>query len=150
MQQSSAAPGEYSASDQRTMNRDDVFRSLVELETLLHRLDVRRDPERLAELLHPEFEEIGRSGRRYSREEILKEFVDGRTLPEIHSEGFNLALFGNDVALLTYKSAHVGEHGKLDRWTFRASLWLRMEQGWGMRFHQGTPTDVGYGHAADE
>nr|MBO2515384.1 DUF4440 domain-containing protein [Gammaproteobacteria bacterium] len=125
----------------RTMNPPEVLRCLVDLERQLHKLEVRRDPERLGTLLHTEFEEIDRSGRRYSREEILSEFHGGKTLPEIHSEGFELTTIADGIVLLTYKSAHIGEDGTRHRWTYRTSLWVRREQRWKLRFHQGTPIE---------
>lgn len=132
----------------RTMNRSELLHHLVDLESLLHRPEVRRDPERLRKLLHPEFEEIGRSGRRYSREDVLSEARRKNTLTATHTEDFELAAIADGVALLTYRSAHVDENGVLDRWAHRASLWLRAEEGWKMRFHQGTPAEPGHGHVA--
>jgi hypothetical protein len=68
------------------MTRDDISRHLVDLETELHKGEVRRNLHRLAELLHPDFLEIGRSGRRYSREEILAEFGGGGAPARIHAQ----------------------------------------------------------------
>jgi len=60
------------------LNPEDEHRALLQqllsLEQEMHRTVVRRDRGRMQELLHPEFEEIGRSGRVYSRREILAEF----------------------------------------------------------------------------
>ena len=120
---------------------DAILRTLVDLETQLHRIEVRRDRQRMEELLHPEFEEIGRSGRRYSREEVLSEFRSGGELQPVHAEDFSVALLAHGLALLTYRSAHVDGAGKLYRWTLRSSLWMWMDQRWRMRFHQGTPAD---------
>ena len=51
------------------------------------------------------------------------------------------------VALLTYKSAHVGRDGALERHALRSSLWQQTPQGWQMLFHQGTPIQAFVQHA---
>ncbi|HKA44842.1 MAG TPA: DUF4440 domain-containing protein [Burkholderiales bacterium] len=87
--------------------------------------------------------EFGRSGRRYSRSEILAEFSGpGAALEAVHVEQFELAELGRGAALLTYLSAHKSPTGELYRRTLRSSLWLETETGWQMRFHQGTPADA--------
>lgn len=115
---------------------------LRELEVALHQPDVRRDPIRVDKLLHESFTEIGRSGRSYSRSQIL-EFLRVETLSgPVWSQEFSVAEISDNVALLRYKSAFVDVNGQLSRHTLRASLWQRTAQGWKMRFHQGTPTDA--------
>jgi len=44
------------------------------------------------------------------------------------------------LALLTYRSASIGRDGELADHAHRSSLWELTENGWRMRFHQGTPT----------
>ncbi len=116
-----------------------LLEELKRLETELHKEETRRNRARMEALLHPEFVEFGRSGRRYSRAEILKEFVGDSRLPTVHSEQFELVMLAEDVALLTYVSSHVDEAGNPCRHTLRSSIWVRTDAGWQMRFHQGTP-----------
>lgn len=123
------------------MSDEALLAQLRDLEVALHRIEVRRDTTRMQRLLHESFEEIGRSGRRYSRDEILTEFAGGKTLPVIASHDFRLVRLGEDLALLTYESAHVDDEDNGRRRTLRASLWLRTEPGWRIVFHQGTPVD---------
>ncbi|HSG66520.1 MAG TPA: nuclear transport factor 2 family protein [Gammaproteobacteria bacterium] len=123
------------------MSDEALFSNLRDLELALHRPETRGDSARLQSLLHPDFEEIARSGRRYSRDETLAEFADGSEPPMIASRNFRFVLLGDDVALLTYESAHVNRAGDWHRRTLRSSLWLRDETGWRLRFHQGTPAD---------
>jgi len=120
---------------------DGLLGTLQQLETELHQADTRRNKARLDELLHPEFEELGRSGRRYSREEILTEFSADMEYPQIVSMNFSVASIGEGIALLTYISAHKSQSGHLHRNTLRSSLWVLGDTGWKMRFHQGTPAD---------
>jgi hypothetical protein len=94
----------------------------------------------MAELIHPEFREFGRSGAQYTREEILAHVSQVSVQPVIWSQEFEAQLLGAGLALLTYRSAHVAENGELGRHTNRSSLWQQVEGHWKMRFHQGTPT----------
>jgi hypothetical protein len=123
--------------------------TLIRQETMLHRAETRCDATRLSALLHPDFEEFGRSGRAYSRDEVLSEFSEDRDFPEIVSEDFRLTLLAQGVALLTYVSAHKGPSGDLHRRTLRSSVWTLGESGWKLRFHQGTPADEGNGPVPD-
>ena len=118
-----------------------LLEQLVELEMELHRIETRRNTARLEQLLHPDFVEFGRSGRRYSRHEVLQEFAGGGDMPPVQARDFELAELGPEVALLTYRSAHVGSAGQLFRETLRTSVWVETATGWRMRFHQGTPVE---------
>src|SRR5262245_6999986 len=120
----------------------DLRELLCQLETELHLTATRRNQVRLQELLHPNFEEFGRSGRRYSRDEVLYEVVTEREFAPIHAQDFELTELNEEVALLTYRSAHFDSVGNLYRHTLRSSVWVRTASGWKMRFHQGTPTDA--------
>lgn len=121
------------------MSDGDPLERLITLETELHRLETRRNRKRLEQLLHPDFVEVARSGRRHSRREVLDEFSEtGATLERVRAEQFELAYVGPRAVLLTYVSAHETATGELHRQTLRSSLWLETEAGWQMRFHQGT------------
>lgn len=119
----------------------DLLRQLRVLETELHGVETRRDRDRLEALLHPEFVELARSGRRYDRKEVLLEFSADSQLEPVHSRDYELVQITRGAALLTYRSAHVDADGNLFRHTLRSSLWIHTERGWQMRFHQGTTTD---------
>jgi len=137
----SGAP--LNADVRQLMKGGDLLEHLRALETELHLLETRQNRNRLEQLLHPDFVEFARSGRRYSRSEVLAEFsAGGPTMQAVHAENFELAEFTHGFALLTYLSAHKGLGGELYRRTLRSSLWVAAEAGWRMRFHQGTPADV--------
>ena len=126
------------------MSGSDLIQHLRDLEAELHRLETRRDTTRLEKLLHPGFVEFARSGKRYSRAEVLAEFRgSSAALEPVHAERFELANIGPGAALLTYVSSHKTSTGELYRHTVRSSLWLETEVGWQLRFHQATPVDVG-------
>ncbi|AIY03289.1 ribonuclease H [Arthrobacter sp. PAMC 25486] len=111
----------------RAASVDDV----VELERELLDPAVRTDPLRLAELLHPDFEEIGASGQLWSRKEMIEALVD-EAAAEAELEVLALNKVDAATALLTYRS--ITRSGN----TLRSSLWSLADGQWRLRFHQGT------------
>lgn len=120
-----------------------LLEELRGLETELHQNETRHNRQRMEALLHPEFLEFGRSGRGYTRAEVLEEFGPNNQLSAVHSGRFGLILLAEHVALLTYISAHKDAKGDLYRYSLRSSIWVRTQMGWQVRFHQGTPTTEG-------
>lgn len=118
---------------------DKLLEQLRTLETELHQDETRRNRKRMDMLLHRDFVEFGRSGKRYSRADVLEEFGAGSVLPAVDARHFDLVVLGEGAALLTYVSAHMNGNGDSDRHTLRSSVWVRTAAGWQIRFHQGTP-----------
>ncbi|MFC0459345.1 RNase H family protein [Arthrobacter liuii] len=93
---------------------------------------VRGDIGRTAVLLHPDFMEIGSSGRVWTRDAMMM------ALEEDPGERTEIEILGADrigagAVLLTYRSfARSGS-------TLRSSLWVLDGGRWRLRFHQGTP-----------
>ena len=119
-----------------------LLSELQSLEVELHHPGVRCSRERLEQLLHPEFHEVGRSGRAYDRETIANYLAAQQAHPVVASETFAVTELSPGVALLTYRSAHVDPDMKLVNHTLRSSVWLRTAAGWQLRYHQGTPAAV--------
>jgi hypothetical protein len=83
-----------------------------------------------------DFFEFGRSGRVYQRQQL---FLNERrkiraTLP---LDELRIRLLDENTAQVTYNS-HVEHNGVVEH-ARRSSIWSREEQGWVIRFHQGTP-----------
>lgn len=92
---------------------------------------VRSDAAAAGELLHPEFEEYGASGRVWDRDAIVAALTDDPGVSGVAHELRPVRL-ATDVVLLTYRIE--GEAGSL-----RSSVWVRGEdREWRVRFHQGT------------
>ena len=125
------------------MRNQELLNVLRALEKELLRPDVRADSDRLGGLLHAEFEEFARSGRRYDRAAVLREFSNGRVAEPVVAENFDLAQLSDTVALLTYESRHADGA----RPSLRSSIWVWTPAGWRLRFHQGTPADALRHHA---
>ncbi|MET3567667.1 ribonuclease HI [Leifsonia sp. 563] len=135
-----AAPAPASAQDASL--ELDLFADLAADETdeqVVARLErellepaVRSDASRLAELLHPSFEEIGRSGRLWGRDAIISELAvedDQAAVMEVLA----VDRVASETLLLTARTTDA--RGA----TLRSSLWVRSSGRWRLRFHQGTP-----------
>lgn len=112
------------------------------LELELHHPGVRCDTARLEQLLHRDFHEVGRSGRAYDRATIVRFLGEQAVPPPVVSDDFRLAPLGEDVALLTFRSAHRKPDGSLENHTLRSSVWVKVGTVWQLRYHQGTPAAV--------
>ncbi|MEO6529461.1 MAG: nuclear transport factor 2 family protein, partial [Specibacter sp.] len=110
----------------------DALETVVELEKELLDPAVRADPLRAGELLHIDFEEIGASGRRWTRQEIL-EMMNDEDAAAVELQVLSLAQVDTSTALLSYRSVSPGGSA------LRSSLWQREAGQWRLRFHQGTP-----------
>lgn len=105
---------------------------VVRLERALLTDEVRGDPAAVAALLHSAWEEIGRSGRRWSREELLTAI--GPLDERVDLEVLSTDRVGADAMLLVWRAMQPSGAA-----TLRSSLWVRSGNRWLQRFHQGTP-----------
>ncbi len=119
----------------------ELLAHLRALEVELHRPAARSDAARLDALLHPDFLEFGRSGRSYSKADVIDQLVASPAPATVVSDRFSLRLLAPNVGLLTYRAAHLAADGALERHALRSSIWQRDGDGWRMSFHQGTPTE---------
>lgn len=124
------------------MDPQELLSELRALEVAVHQACIRGDSIRLRELLHPRFREFGRSGRAYSRDDVIALFADQPPAYEILSQDCQLEQLVAGLMLLTYRSVRVNADGTIERHTLRASLWELTDVGWQLRFHQGTPTEA--------
>lgn len=118
-----------------------LLEHLRALEVELHGPLTQQTLPRWQHLLHPSFHEFGRSGGMIARADVFDGFLGTVQDYRVEAHDFAAALLAPDVALLTYRSCHVGADGNATRHTNRASIWQReADAGWRLRFHQGTPT----------
>lgn len=89
----------------------ELVAQLQALESELHHPGTRVTRERLEQLLHPEFSEVGRSGQKYTRETVIAHLAAQSAQPNIEAKGYRAKLLGPGVALLTYESAHRNHDG---------------------------------------
>lgn len=107
-----------------------------DLEEGLWRPQTRFDRVWLDAVLAPDFLEFGRSGRVWTRAEILG-MPAGTIGADLPLAGFTAASVAPDVALVTYRGV-VRTDGAVHV-SNRSSVWVRAEGRWRLRFHQGTP-----------
>lgn len=90
---------------------------------------LRADPPSAAELLHPDFTEIGAGGRRFDRDQIL---ADLAPLEGVDAEEFIADEVAPGAVLLQYTTHE--SRGTVHR----SSLWVHENGRWLLRHHQGT------------
>ncbi|MFF8386764.1 ASCH domain-containing protein [Streptomyces kanasensis] len=105
---------------------------------------VRASRQEAGRLLDPEFTEVGASGRRWTREELLAALPDmpgGARGPRYEPSGMAGVLLAPGVVHLTYETVVEG------RRAHRSSLWRRAADGsgapWRLYHHQATPAAEG-------
>lgn len=112
-----------------------VLEELRRREPVFHAQDFGTTIDDFERAVAPEYWEVGATGRRYSREFILKTF---RAFPpmvggdDLDCRDFGLLQLGPETYLLTYTLS------QWDRLTRRATIWQRSPQGWRILYHQGT------------
>ena len=110
--------------------------TLVRLEENMWREVTRFDPAFMQKALAVDFFEYGRSGKTYTREQILAAPRDA-----IHAviplPNLTARLIDENTAQVTYDSA--ATYDGVVEYAHRSSIWSRTTRGWEMRFHQGTP-----------
>ena len=122
-------------------NRMDVNATLCahlrSLEAALLSPAVRRDRAQVAALLAEDFQEFGSSGRVWTREQIL-DLLETESYTPPAMEDFQCDLLGENVALVTYRTARVDPETGQSATVLRNSLWTCVSGEWRVRFHQGT------------
>jgi hypothetical protein len=114
----------------------DVLAELMKREPIFHRPEFgtsRADFERMASA---DFWEVGASGCRYSREDVLDELEKRSATPDAdvwETADFCCQRLANGVYLLTYTLLQ----DKV-RLTRRSTIWQQTTEGWKVVFHQGT------------
>jgi hypothetical protein len=114
----------------------DVLRELSAREPIFHRAELgvsRGDFERMTV---EDFWEIGASGRRYSREDVLDALEKRHFQPRVEvweTRDFHCRKLAEDTYLLTYTLVQ-----DEIRTTRRSTIWQSTSDGWKIVFHQGT------------
>ncbi|MFE4229881.1 RNase H family protein [Arthrobacter sp. NPDC056886] len=135
------APGAYDEPDLFSELEEEPAVALAEaspeavvesLERELLRPETRADLGRAGVLLHPDFTEIGSSGRLWTRDAMMMSLEDNPGGP-VELELLGADRLGEKTMLLTYRS-HTRDGSAL-----RSSLWVLEGAQWRLRFHQGTP-----------
>jgi hypothetical protein len=118
-----------------------VFEELRRREPIFHTPDFGATRIDFENAMAPEYWEVGASGRRYSREFILRTLELSPPV-DADAEGwqcsdYGLRRLGPDTYLFTY-TLRQGE-----RITRRATIWQSTANGWHILYHQGTIANAG-------
>jgi len=113
-----------------------VLEELIKREPIFHRPEFGTTRNAFEAMTDPEFWEVGASGRRYSREQVIDTLVERHSKP--HADVWSASEFqceelAPDVYLLTYRLVQ-----DRVRVTHRATIWRRVEGEWKIVYHQGT------------
>ncbi|MEQ9947548.1 nuclear transport factor 2 family protein [Pectobacterium aroidearum] len=117
---------------------------IVHYERQLHCQVTRYQKVVIDKLLHRDFFEIGRSGIRYDKQQVIDALISETVVQQIQADNFELSVVDEKSVLLTYLSYTANENNIVSK-TWRTSLWVKNADNpnpddWQMRFHQGTPT----------
>ena len=112
-----------------------VLNELKEREPIFHRPEFGTTRADFAKMTETTFWEVGASGQRYSREQVLDE-LEKRYATGVEDSwqvgDFHCLEIGSDTYLLTYTLIQGV------RVTRRATIWRRTAEGWKIVYHQGT------------
>ena len=101
----------------------------------LWRTETRFDSRWMDDVLAPDFFEFGRSGRVYGRQDTLE--TEAQPIDaELPLADLRVRLLDSNIAQVTYVSAVT--YDGVQELANRSSIWSRTENGWRLRFHQGT------------
>ena len=112
-----------------------VASELKQLEPFFHTPATYPTPARVEELLDPDFCEVGGSGRKYCRAQvvqILAERTKAGIFELMNAEEFSCIGIADDSYLATYLLR------QKDRLTHRSSIWRLVDGCWKILYHQGT------------
>jgi hypothetical protein len=110
----------------------DSVEQVIELELALLRPDVRRDRQRVEELLDEDFREIGASGRLWTRQEMVETLAAEQSDEPIAVADMEALQLADGVVLLRYVTDRAGRGSR------RSSIWRRVDGRWRVLHHQGT------------
>lgn len=115
-----------------------IKQELVTLELKLQQEDVRSDKKQLAQLVHDNYLEFGRSGKVWKKADLL---VSDQKIPQLHiqSSEFSVQKVGERSYLVSYLTTEK-ETGKQ---TNRRSPWVKEENAWQLLFHEGNDFNEG-------
>lgn len=111
----------------------------ADLEHAIWQAVSRADTDFLSATMAPDFFELGRSGKRYSRDDILSG-MDQQPDVVTRLHDMQSHELTPEITLVTYISEVRYDRGT--EWANRSSVWDRSSGRWQLRFHQGTPIDA--------
>ncbi|HTX41375.1 MAG TPA: DUF4440 domain-containing protein [Acidobacteriaceae bacterium] len=113
-----------------------VLEELKQREPIFHTAAFGQTRAELGRAMVSDYWEVGASGRRYSRDFILRTLEEAPPEDAVEAgwtcSDFGIRALGAEVFLLTYTLR------QWERVTRRTTIWQRTSDGWRILFHQGT------------
>lgn len=114
-----------------------MIEMLLKLEMSLWVNETRNNYEYMNHILHDDFIEFGRSGKKYTKQDVLNS-LDNDIICKFPFNDLNIKELNENTYLLTYQSVllKIGN----EEISNRSSVWLAQDGIYKLIFHQGTPT----------
>jgi hypothetical protein len=117
---------------------------LRSLEEQLLQPEIRKNSERLGDLLADEFIEFGSSGRTFDKRSVINRLPQEQQHPEAQPTQWTITEFSARrlaprVVLVTYRLGTRRRASAEETYSLRSSIWRSIGSKWQMIFHQGTP-----------
>jgi len=116
-----------------------LYEEIKNLEFTLLQREIRSDPDKIAEIIDPNFIEFCSSGGIYR-------YQKGATFHAVSGVEYQISDFAvrelaANLCLATYKAIQVDTNEKTTRYSLRSSIWRKDSNAWKLVFHQGTPCE---------
>ncbi len=109
-----------------------------DLETSLHKKEVRNSHEKVDALIADDFMEFGKSGGVYFKNDTLAGLASEQVDLAIEVSDFLVKELGDSAVLVTYKATMLDSDNVTKVTTLRSSIWQKQNENRRMMFHQGT------------
>jgi len=108
------------------MNASDIIKNF---ETELLQPEIRKSTERLDELIADEFTEIGESGKKYNKQDILDN-LPKQSEVKFTIQNFNAVEISPGIVLATYQAEKEIAGSKNKTFSLRSSFWQNRNDKW--------------------
>lgn len=109
--------------------------NIKELEIEILKGDIRKDPEKLNELLSEDFIEFGGTGIEYNKQQIIEALLNENNI-EWDYEDLKSRNISGDVIMVNYIA--IKKENDIETKSLRTSIWKKSNDKYQMVFHQGT------------
>lgn len=118
-----------------------LHKIIYDCEEALLKSEVRKDANKIADLMAEDFVEFTSSGyiANYTKGEVFQA-IDDNTELNWELKDFKIKELSNDYVLATYKVIKHNEADESKKYSLRSSIWQNIDDKWKMMFHQGTLT----------
>lgn len=117
---------------------ENKMNKFYELETSLHKKEIRNSREQVSVLIADDFLEFGKSGGIFNKKDTLIGLEQEAFDLRIIVSDFHAKELSNNVVLVTYTTSMLDEDNVTTVSTNRSSVWVLRDGNWQMVFHQGT------------